>query len=162
MRFGAARAPRGATCPPGGFCGARAEPTMACVTIGEIETTLPGGFLDARLRRVDVDYVERAAVLELTVDAGDPGAEDIGGREDWRPAHLVLSDLLFVVVEPPATRPEAFAGEARIAVSVPATAAQRAALPPVPPGFFCHAFFASNWNAHVFAAARDARLYWMA
>ena len=78
----------------------------------------------------------------------------------WRAAHLVLEDLLFIVFEPPATRPESYAGEAWITSSSPATRDQRERLPRVPPGYFCHAFFASNWNAHVFAAARDARLDW--
>lgn len=130
------------------------------MTVAEIETTLPAGFLDARLRRIEVDWSERSARLDLVLDAGDPDGEGIGDREAWRGAHLVLSDLLFVVVEPPATRPEAFAGEARVAQSRPATAEERAALPALPPGFFCHAFVAANWGARMFAAARDARLYW--
>ncbi len=130
------------------------------MTLEQIEATLPGGFHDARMRRVEIDYRARSAWIEIVLDAGDPDAEDIGEREAWRRARLVLSDLLFVVVEPPSTRPEAFAGEAWITASAPATALQRERLPPLPRGFFCHAFFASNWNSHVFAAARDARLEW--
>ncbi len=130
------------------------------VTLEQIETTLPSGFHDARLRRVDVDYVERSARIDLVVDAGDPGAEDVGGRDAWRPAHLVVSDLLFVVVDPPHTRLAAYGGEAWITRSAPATAEQRQRLPEVPAGAFCHALFASNWNAWVFVAGRDARLTW--
>ncbi len=130
------------------------------MTLEQLETTLPGGFHDARVRRVEIDYGTRCARIELVLDAGDPDAEEIGDREAWRGARIVLTDLLFVVVEPPSTRPEAFAGEAWITSSAPATPLQRERLPEVPRGFFCHAFFASNWNAHVFAAARDARLEW--
>jgi len=130
------------------------------VTLAQIETTLPGGFHDARLRRVDIDYRARAARLDLVLDAGDPDSDEIGDRDAWRAAHLVLTDVLFMVFEPPATRLEAYAGEAWITSSAPATADQRERLPAVPAGFFCHAFFASNWNAHLFAAARDARLEW--
>lgn len=130
------------------------------MTLEQIETTLPSGFHDARLRRVDIDYQARAARIDLVLDAGDPGSEDLAGREAWRAARLVLEDLLFIVFEPPATRPESYAGEAWITSSSPATTDQRRRLPRVPPGYFCHAFFASNWNAHVFAAARDARLVW--
>jgi len=132
------------------------------VTIAELESMLPAGFLDARLRRIEIDYVERTARLDLVVDGGDREADGIAEREAWRPAHLVLSDVVFVVVEPPATQREAFAGEARIASSRPATRREREALPPVPPGSFCHALFASNWGARLFLAARDARLYWAA
>jgi hypothetical protein len=130
------------------------------VTLEQIETTLPSGFHDAQLRRVDIDYAARAARLDLVVDVGDPGADHIGDREAWRAAHLVLTDVLFLVFEPPATRPEAYAGEACITASAPATRDQRERLPAVPAGYFCHAFFASNWNAHLYAAAREARLVW--
>ena len=130
------------------------------MTLEQIETTLPGGFHDARVRRVDIDYRARVVRIDLVLDAGDPESEHLGDRDAWRAAHLVLQDLLFIVVEPPATRPEAYAGEAWITSSAPATTRQRQGLPAVPPGFFCHAFFASNWNAHVFAAARDALLVW--
>jgi len=130
------------------------------MTLEQIEITLPGGFRDARLRRIEVDYVGRTARVDLIVDAGDPQSDEPGDRDAWRAAHLVLSDVLFVSVEPPATRPEAYAGEARLAGSAPATAAQLARLPPVPPGCFCHALFAANWNAWMFVAARDARLQW--
>ncbi|HEY6098722.1 MAG TPA: hypothetical protein VIW03_04795 [Anaeromyxobacter sp.] len=130
------------------------------MTLEQIETTLPGGFHDARVRRVDIDYRARAARIDMVVDVGDPESEHLGDRDAWRAAHLELQDLLFIVFEPPATRPEAYAGEAWITSSAPATALQRERLPPVPAGFFCHAFFASNWNAHVFAAARGATLTW--
>ena len=130
------------------------------MTLEQIETTLPSGFLDARPRRVAVDYAERSALLELALDAGDPESEDIGDREAWRPAQLLLSDLLFLVVEPPVTRPQAYAGEPCITRSSPASAEQRSRLPEVPAGAFCHALFAANWNAWLFVAARAARLIW--
>ena len=130
------------------------------MTLEQIETTLPGGFHDARVRRVDIDYRARSARIDIVVDAGDPHSEHLGDRDAWRVARLVLNDVLFVVFEPPVTRPEAYAGEACISASGPATAGQRRKLPAVPAGFFCHAFFASNWNAYLFAAARDATLTW--
>ncbi len=130
------------------------------MTLEQLEKTLPRGFHDARLRRVEVDYRARAARIDLVLDAGDPESEHLGDRDAWRSAQLVLQDLLFVVIEPPATRPEAYAGEARISSSAPASLEQRERLPAVPAGFFCHAFHASNWNAHVYAAARDATLVW--
>jgi hypothetical protein len=133
---------------------------VARVTLEQIETTLPAGFHDARVRRVEIDYLSRSARIDVVLDAGDPGSDDLADRDAWRAARLELRDLLFLVFEPPATRPEAYSGEAWITSSAPATADQRERLPDVPPGFFCHAFFASNWNAHLFAAARDARLVW--
>jgi hypothetical protein len=132
------------------------------VTLEQIEAMLPTGFRDARVRAVEADYVARVARIELVLDDGDPGGDDVGDQEAWRPARLLVGDLLFLVLEPPATRPEAFAGEARIGASAPATAAQRERLPAVPVGFFCHALFAANWNAHLFVAGRDARLEWTA
>jgi hypothetical protein len=130
------------------------------VTLEQIEATLPGGFHDARLRRMEVDYVRRAARIDFVLDAGDPESEDIGDREAWRPAHVVVADLLFLAVEPPGTRHESYSGEARITFSSPASADQQARLPELPAGAFCHALFAANWNAWVFVAGRDARLYW--
>jgi hypothetical protein len=130
------------------------------MTLEQLEKTLPCGFRDARVRRVDVDYRGRAARIHVVLDAGDPNSEHLGDRDAWRAAQLVLADVLFVVLEPPATRPEVFAGEARISSSAPATEDHRRGLPEVPPGYFCHAFFAANWNAHLFAAARDASLVW--
>jgi hypothetical protein len=133
---------------------------MPPVTLEQIEKTLPAGFRDARVRRVDVDYRGRAARIHLVFDAGDPHSDHLGDRDAWRAAELALDDVLFVVLEPPVTRPEVYVGEARITSSAPATEAQRQALPEVPSGFFCHAFFAANWNAHLFAAARAATLVW--
>lgn len=130
------------------------------MTLEQIEALLPVGFRDARVRAVGIDYVARAARIDLVLDDGDPGGADVGDQEAWRPACLLVRDLLFLVLEAPATRPQAFAGEARIGASAPATPAQRAKLPPVPAGFFCHALLAANWNAHLFVAARDARLEW--
>lgn len=147
--------------PPGGLPTAvRAACDVRAVTLEQIETTLPCGFHDARVRRVEVDYRARSARIDLVLDAGDPQSEHLGDRDAWRAARLVLQDLLFVVFEPPATRPEAYAGEAWITSSGPATVRQREKLPPLPAGFFCHAFFASNWNAYLFAAAREATLTW--
>ncbi len=41
------------------------------MTIEELEDTLPSGFHDARLRRIDVNFAQATCVLDLEVDFGD-------------------------------------------------------------------------------------------
>jgi hypothetical protein len=132
------------------------------MTIEEVEKTLPNGFHDASLEKLNIDYHERAAKLDLLVDVGDPDSE--GNEEAKRKGVLTVSGLLFCVIAPPDSRsPYQKAEGLWIADSGPYKSDKiPAKLPePLPKGAFAHYFFVNDWNAFIIIAATDARFDWI-
>lgn len=133
------------------------------MTIEEIEKTLPNGFHDASLEKLNIHYDTREAELEMLVDVGNPDAPSEEAREGTRKGVLTLTSFLFCVIEPPDSRSSY--QEVRglwIADSGPAISTKLATkLPgPLPKGAFAHYFFINDWNSFIFIAAEDARFEW--
>ena len=131
------------------------------MTIEEIEKTLPTGFHDASLKRIDIDYVKHEAILEIEVDIENPKNES--HAEDYQVGKLTLSGLLFCVIEPPDFRYTYPKIEGLwITGSGPIESAEIPTKLPtqLPEGAFVHCFYISNWNASIYLAAMDARFEW--
>ena len=132
------------------------------MTLDEVAASLPNGFHDADIKSISIDYVAGTATFDLEVWVGDESAAKEEGREVYRAAVLILSDLLFCVIDPPDPRYEyyekkalwvddASRGAASISTSV--------TLPtPLPENTFVYGFFVNNWNAFIHVAAMNARL----
>ena len=134
------------------------------MTIEEIERSLPNGFHDAKLKRIDIDYVKREAKLDLQASIGNPESQDEEMRDAYRAGRLILSGFLFCVIEPPDPRyPYQKAAWLWIADSGPVNSAEiPIKLPePLPKGAFIHYFFVNDWNAFIYLAAMDARFNWI-
>jgi len=131
------------------------------MTIEDIEMNLPNGLHDARLIKLDIDYVEREARFHLRVNV--TGIESQDEPEEYRWGSLTLSGLLFCVIEPPDSRyPYRNSSGLWITSSEPVTSEDvLAKLPcPLPDGAFIHYLFVNDWNAFIYIAALDAHFEW--
>ena len=125
-------------------------------TLNEIEQSLPSGFHDSSISSVRIDYVQRTAELEMELWFAGPLDED---PEQYRPATLSISDLIYFVIEPPG--PPNSSHDAPSLVDGGSAELERAAfrLPePLPAGAFTYWFFVSNWNSFIHVAALTADL----
>jgi hypothetical protein len=66
------------------------------MTFQQAAASLPNGFHDAELRRVEMDYVHRRLRFDLDVWIGDMADEGL-----YRSARLMLESVAFFVIEPP-------------------------------------------------------------
>jgi hypothetical protein len=117
------------------------------MTIEEIEETLPNGFHDANLRKIEIDYAKGEVKVEVSVWIGDLESSDEELREKKRDGRLMVSGLQFCMIERPDSRyPYQEAGSLWIADSNEG---------------FIHYFFINNWNSFIILAAKDARFEWI-
>jgi hypothetical protein len=130
------------------------------MTIKEIESNLPNGFHDANLKTISIDYVTRKAELDITVDISNAEAPEEDATEDYRDGKLILSGLLFCIIEPPDLRSADLNADG-LWITSSGTVKPGEMLKDLPlllpEGAFVHYFFVNNWNASIYLAAMDAR-----
>jgi hypothetical protein len=128
------------------------------MTLEEIENTLPNGFHDARINKINLDYAKRVATFYLEIWVADSEEET---RENYRAAKLTLSGLLFCVIEAPDPK---YPYHEEKALWVDAGSSKLGDLSltqlpePLPSGAFTHWFFVNDWNAFIHVAATDAQI----
>jgi hypothetical protein len=132
------------------------------MTLEEISDSLPHGFHDAQIKKLNLDYVNREATFDLEIWIGTDSSRKREERDAYRAAQLTLSQLLFCVIEPPDPN---YPYQERKPLWVDAGSSPSnqistsIRLPePLPEGAFIHWFFANNWNAFIHVAAKNARL----
>lgn len=64
-------------------------------TLTEIDDSLPNGFHDAMIHSIQLDYVNREAIIKLDVWVGDLNSGDENLRDKYQSGQLILSDLLY-------------------------------------------------------------------
>ncbi len=127
------------------------------MTLNELAETLPNGFHDALLHRLEWDVVGRVVVLELSVWTGDLHADLERERERHDRQRLVLEGVRFFQVEPPDARyPYAAERPVRIDLCEPDRA--HPLMRAQPAGVFGARFFVQEWNASIHLAADAADL----
>jgi len=119
----------------------------------EIDKSLPFGFHDAVLNKIDIDYEKGEAVFDLEI-INDPDTWE------YRRGKLFLYGLVFLVVEPPDDR-SGFNDKVLYIGSGPITdlnEKQKNSLPVqhLPEGAFVHWFYISAWNSFIFFSALTA------
>ena len=129
---------------------------MPAVTLQELSRTLPNGFHDAKLARVELDYARQEALLHLSLLVGDPDAPEYEAREAQRPAVLTLTGLQYLVVPPP----EYTYDPETVNVDLSEDPAPPPVIGPPVPGAFHARFFVSEWNALIQVSATGASLAW--
>ena len=129
------------------------------MTLEEVAASLPNGFHDTHIKGISIDYVTGVATFDLQIWVADDVEED---PEVYRDARLILSDLLFCVIEPPDPRYDyhekkpLWVGDSSHSFAPVSSSIQ---LPsPLPENAFSHWFFVNNWNSFIHVAAMDARL----
>jgi len=139
------------------------------MTLEELAHTLPNGFHDSALKSLSVDYERRTVHLEMSLKVGDSdGPQE--QRDDVRDAHIQVSGLLFLVVDPPSTTAgydfkspgELWIVDGYETRSIPefAKTISRDLMEALPPEAFAQSFFVSEWNSYIHIAARDCAMKW--
>lgn len=125
------------------------------MTLEEIEQTLPNGFHDSSINGVHVDYAQRTAEMDMEICVSGPES----AAEEYRPVRLLISGLLYFVIEPPDypysshTEPALVDGGSQ---ELPQSVSR---LPkPLPAGAFTYWFFVNDWNSFIHVAALHAEL----
>jgi hypothetical protein len=130
------------------------------VTLEELEDTLPNGLHDSELRSILIDYVQRMVTMQLSVFVGHPDAP-LEQREAYKEASLVISGLLFAVIEPPDPGYR-FAKPASLRTD--ACDASKNLNPglisALPADSFVRSLFVNEWNAFVHLAGLKAEILW--
>ena len=139
----------------------RVNSAVGCLlmSIVDLLDSLPNGLHDAELHCIDVDYVARTANFSLDVWIGDMSQEGTA-REAYRHAKVILTGLVYFVVEAPDSR-YAFheARPLRIDAGVEKLASEASSviLPQqLPEGSFTFWIYVTNWNSFIHVAATHA------
>lgn len=128
----------------------------------KIELSLPNGFHDAELQKLEIDYVTMEAQVTLDIWIGQMNDSEL--RESYRKAVLILSGLKFWINDAPSSD-YPYDVNGGITVDLGSIAnleeACKAHLPPIPEGAFANYFYVNDWNSLIFFAAMDASLIWI-
>lgn len=129
------------------------------VTIEELEKELPNGFHDAQIDSMLLDYRQRKMVIEMRLWTGDLTSKEKHERELSREARLIVTGLLFFIIEPPDPR---YVGEQKVTISSSGSGSPPnrhiAVSAQTPENVFVHWFYVSTWNAFMHVAAESAQL----
>jgi hypothetical protein len=132
----------------------------ACVTLLELEQSLPNGLHDAQVRKIEVDYELHKVTIDVAVWVGDVD-DPPKLREAYKKGRLVVSGLLFIVLEPPdAGYPFKNSTDLCINGCDMTTNIDKDLLESLPADAFVRSFFVNEWNAFIHIAAREAEILW--
>jgi hypothetical protein len=135
------------------------------MTLNELADTLPSGFHDCELKRLEVDYVARTIRLGMSILVGDPDAKP-EQRDNVRDATVDISGLLFLIIDPPDHAP--VSGEEIWIVDGYETkeilgyskGIDPRLLESLPGNAFSYSFFVNDWNSYIHIAAKNCSLIW--
>lgn len=127
------------------------------MTLRELEATLPNGFHDALLHRLEWDLEQRTVVLVVSVWVGDLHDQVSAAREQTVRQRLVLQGVRFFEIEQPSSR---YPYQAARPVRFELRDLDRAhpLMKEQPSEVFGASLFVEEWNAFVHLAAEDAEL----
>lgn len=135
------------------------------MTFNELAYTLPNGFHDAELHRIEMDYLTRTLRLHLVVWIGD--MDDPPRREAYRPALVTLKDVAYLIIEPPdfevrqqGEYPWRERGNIRIDAGEGPVSESNTIVPPAPEGTTANWMYIDDFNRYLFFAAGDSSLEW--
>jgi hypothetical protein len=134
------------------------------MTLEEISESLPNGFHDAEVRRIVLDYSNRALTMESDIWVGsmdDPPET----REAYRSASVKLSGLLFCAIDLP--KSQACGEDGAVSVDdfptlrEPAIALPKELVSSLPASAFLHTFYVNDWSSFIHVAAECAEMEWL-
>lgn len=130
------------------------------MTFQELAQSLPNGFHDAELHRLEIDYVQQVLRMELVVWIGRMKARET--RELYRPAQVVVERLAFLVMEPADQgTPWSEAGALTIDTGSAVPKDCLIPLPLAPDGTTVTSVYVYDWNRYFYFAGGPARLEWI-
>jgi hypothetical protein len=126
------------------------------MTIEEIEQSLPNGFHDTYITAIHLNYAQRTAEIDLEIWVSGLDDED---PDKYSPATLFISELIYLVMEPPHYLETSDAEPWLVAGGSSEAERSVSRLPkPLPAGAFTYWFFVNNWNSYIHIAASGAEL----
>ena len=129
------------------------------MTFGEVAASLPNGFHDAELQRLEMNYVDRTLRFDLVVWIGS--MDDSQRRELYRPARLTLDDVAFLAIDAPDVNyPWLKAGRIRIDAAEGQPPQSSSTLPAAPAGMQTAWMYLEELNRLLLFSARSASLEW--
>jgi thiamine pyrophosphokinase len=131
------------------------------MNIEDIEKTLPNGFHDAILQRLNIDYINKIVELDLNVWVGDLNSKNENIREEYKKMRLKLKRFLFFIIEKPDhTYPYSSGQELMIDMGKISSLKERHNLKnlmqSIPKEAFAYWIFISQWNSFIYFSALDA------
>jgi hypothetical protein len=129
----------------------------------ELEASLPNGLHDAKLRRLEFDYVTRTALMDVALSIGDPDATTKAGREGYRDARIEFTGFAFAALESPGEVEIVHGGDGLRIDAGPGVAPNSDVELPsnLPDECFVHWIFVSRWNSFIHIAAVSAKMSWL-
>ncbi len=130
----------------------------------EIDNSLPNGFHDSYIHSIQLDYEKRKAIFKINIWIGDLSSDIEDIREVYRAGELVISDMIFFVIDPPDSSYKYFDGTPLWVDGGPMESIEKSPLVPLPKdlpiGSFTYLFYVRNWNASFYIAGMEAELIW--
>jgi hypothetical protein len=130
------------------------------VTFESIEGQLAWGFHDALLVRIEIDWLQAAAQMDLRVATTEKQDEDRLGR-------LTFGDLVFCAIDAPELD-EARGYMARRDDGLKVSCGEgvgheslRSTIPVMPTGAFLRWFFVQEWNRFIHVCAKHVQFAWL-
>lgn len=125
----------------------------------EIDESLPHGFHDSNLRRIDFDCVEFKLTLHLDIWIGDTNSKSEDEQALHRPAVLTVTGLRFLIIDPPKQLCRQTGGlDIDAGPGQPSTS--KIETNPLEDNVFLYWVFFSGWNSFMRLAGCDANLEW--
>lgn len=129
------------------------------MTFQELAQSLPNGFHDAELHRLEIDYVQQVLRMELVVWIGRMSARET--RELYRPAEVVVEKVSFLIMESPdENSPWNEAGALTIDTGTVVPEECSVQLPSIPAGSSVTRVYVYDWNRSFYFAGASAQLEW--
>ena len=129
------------------------------MTFRQLLASLPHGLHDAKLRRFEMDYVERRLRFELDIWIGNLNSAT--DRELRRPALLTFDDVAFLIIESPDPKYPLLESERiRIDAGEGQPAQSSSKIPSAPANTTTIWVYLEEPNTFLLFAAGDASLEW--
>lgn len=71
------------------------------MTLNDLARTLPNGFHDAVIKRLDLDVMRRVLQFRADIWVGDPEASTEEERESYRAADVAVLNVQWIGIDPP-------------------------------------------------------------
>ena len=135
------------------------------MTFDELTDTLPNGFHDSELNRLEMDYLTRKLVFDVLVFTG--GVDNPQKVQMYRPARVTVENVAYLVIEPPDPReppdpsyPWVEAGGISFDTGEGQPSQSASILPTAPEGTTVTWMYLYDFNRFLLFAAGDATLEW--
>lgn len=128
------------------------------MTLDDLKQSLPNGFHDAVIKRLELDLIRRVLQFRAEIWIGDVAASTEEERESYRTADVTVSNVQWIVIDPPDV--SAFRQSDSITVDLFEGDLAIAAVGQLAGDGFTARLFVHEWNGFIHIAGSDARLTW--